>query len=162
MIKISNTLERLYVNEIKNYLTYTNFATRFKAMGLNNFSAFFTKQAEEEKVHSEKFRDFLVDMGYTPQYSEISNIPDYSQASVLEMAQEFVYLEQKTTHGIEEGSFEAMENKDLLSLDLLRWFLQEQVEELGKSKDFLDKIKMLGSSGNLASICLYDSEIEVD
>ena len=161
MIKINTTLEALYENEIRNSLIYLNFATRLQSLSLNNLAFYFNLQSEEEKTHSEKFKDFLVDMDYVPQLRGINNIPDYSQATVLEIAEDFLKLEKIVTENLELAYIEAEENRDFLSVTLLHWFINEQIEELGKAKDFLDKIRMVLSSGNLASLVLFDIEIEV-
>jgi ferritin len=106
-------------------------------------AAFMYKQAEEERGHMHKFIHFLSEVG---EPARVAGIPEPA-ASYKDIEQVFetaLKHEKKVTASINNIYTVASENKDYAVTSLLKWFIDEQVEEEATVRKILDIIKMAG------------------
>jgi ferritin len=146
---ISNKLEEAINKQIGAEfgasLQYVSIASYFDADDLPQLAAFFYRQADEERVHAMKFVNFLIDAGAQVR---IPAIPDtkYDFKSAEECAELALSWEQDVTKMINTLMDIAVDDKDYISQDFLRWFVTEQLEEISTMETLLATVRRAGSN----------------
>lgn len=126
------------------YLGLSAFAS---AKGYNGCASWFMVQYQEEMAHGMKLYHYLDDQGAT---IELLDIQAYNHKgdSIKEAFIEALEHEQKMTKWLNELSDLAMSEKDHATYNMLQWFVMEQVEEEALFGEIIDKINLIGESGN--------------
>ncbi len=126
-------------------LQYYSIAAYFDADDLPQLAAFFYRQAEEEKMHAVKFLHYVVEAGGQ---LRISAIPatKYDFGSAEEAAQLALDWETEVTNQINALMDLAVEQKDHIAQDFLRWFVTEQLEEISTMSTLLSVIRRAGDN----------------
>jgi ferritin len=132
-MKIDSTVLKLIQRQISiensNNLIYIELANWCSFNGYDGAAKLFTRQAEGEIEHRDRFRSYLLDLGYLPEsftldkfdYDDIENLEDTVYAALA--------LEQNTTKHILAIKEAANNADDYVSSKLINWFLAEQREE---------------------------------
>jgi ferritin len=148
---LSKKLEKAFNDQVNaemysSYL-YLSMAAFFQNQNLPGFAGWMKAQAQEELFHSMKFYDYIMERGGQVVLAPIAGPPTEweSPRAVMEATLEH---EQKVTGLINNLVNLAMEEKDHASTIFLQWFVSEQVEEEDSVSDVLNKIKLMGDSGN--------------
>jgi ferritin len=146
-MKIDNTVLKLMQKQISvenaNHLVYIELANWCSFNGYDNAAELFTKQAEGELTHRDRFRSYLLDLGYMPDaftlnkfdYGAIENLEDTVFAALA--------LEQNTTRQILAIKEAANNTDDYVSSEMVNWFLAEQREEESLFIGLVDKINQM-------------------
>lgn len=124
--------------ELGAHLQYTNIAAYFDTEGLPQLTAFFTRQAGEEHMHAMKFVNYIIDAGGQVRIPTVEG-PKYDFASAMEAVQLSLDWEMEVTRQINALMNLAIEQKDHIAQDFLRWFVTEQLEEVS-TMDTLVKV----------------------
>lgn len=126
--------------------TYQYITTFFKDRGLNGFATWFKAQAKEEVAHAQKFIDFIQDRDGHVVFEEIKAVkPDL--VSSVKGAIEYSLAHEKMVSGaIYDLLTLAIEEKDYATENLLRWFIDEQVEEESTFRGILDAVVFLNDN----------------
>jgi bacterioferritin B len=116
---------------------YVAIGAHYAAQTFPQLSAFFYKQAEEEREHAMKMVTYLLDRDANVHFGAIEeprgDFPDHVAPISHGLEQE-----KRVTVQI-NGLFEiARETRDYQSEQFLRWFLEEQVEEEATMSDLLE------------------------
>lgn len=117
---------------------YIAVATWCDAEALPEMAKYFTKQADEERMHALKMVQFLNDTDQKVTFPAIS-APKSDFESVEEVFQTSYDQEVQVTDQIKAIYDAAAEHNDRVTQNFLQWFLEEQVEEVA-SMDSLLKI----------------------
>lgn len=132
-MKIDSTVLKLIQRQISvensNNLIYIELANWCSFNGYDGAAKLFARQAEGEIEHRDRFRSYLLDLGYLPEsftldkfdYDDIENLEDTVYAALA--------LEQNTTKHILALKEAANNADDYVSSKLINWFLAEQKEE---------------------------------
>ena len=125
-------------HEFSAFLQYVAVSTWFDAEALPGLARYFSKQADEERMHAMKMVQFLND---TDQEVALPGIPQPkgSFGSVEEAIQLAYDQEVQVTEQIKAIYDAAAGANDRITQNFLQWFLEEQVEEVA-SMDTLLKI----------------------
>jgi ferritin len=127
---------------------YVNIAAYFDSESLPELAAFFYRQADEERMHAMKFVHYIVDAGGKVAIPAIDE-----PIAALESAEHAVKLslewELEVTNQINQIMNMAIEEKDHIAQDFLRWFVNEQLEEVSTMDELLTVIRRAGESGLL-------------
>ena len=99
-------------------------------------SAFFYKQAEEEREHALKMVNYLVDRGHEPDIGSVE-APRKAFADHVEPIRLALEQERTVTVRISELFEIARDTRDYASEQFIHWFLEEQVEEEASMSDLL-------------------------
>lgn len=126
-------------------LQYYSIAAYFDADDLPQLAAFFYRQAEEEKMHTVKFLHYVVEAGGQLQISAIP-ATKYDFGSAEEAAQLALDWETEVTNQINALMDLAVEQKDHIAQDFLRWFVTEQLEEISTMSTLLSVIRRAGDN----------------
>lgn len=121
-------------------LQYNNIAAYFDADNLPSLAAFFYRQATEEHMHAMKFLNYIVDAGGQVRIPAIEACKsDFADA--VEAAGLALDWEQEVTRQINDLMNLAIQQKDHIAQDFLRWFVTEQLEEIATMERLLSIIK---------------------
>ena len=146
--KIIDGINEQIGHEFAAMLQYTAIAAHFDSEALPELAAYFTKQAEEEKVHAHKFIKYVVDTGARV------NIPAIPAPKCrFKTAEEAVKLsleqEKHVTTQVNTLVRTAKEDSDYTTDNFLRWFVEEQLEEVSTMQDLLGTVQRAGEENLL-------------
>jgi ferritin len=116
-------------NEMHASLQYTSISAYFDAENLPELSAFFARQATEERDHALRFVKFIVDVGGRVEIPQIG-APKHEFGSALEAVQLSLRWERTVTEQIYALADIAREENNYIALRFLDWFVTEQLEEI--------------------------------
>jgi ferritin len=129
-------------------LQYTAIAAHFDSEALPQLSAYFARQAEEEKEHAHRFIKFVTDAGGR---AVIPAIP--APQPSFKKAEDAVKLsldqEVKVTEQINHLVKLAKEASDYITDNFLQWFLGEQLEEVASMQALLNAVRRAGEDNLL-------------
>ncbi|RMG40664.1 MAG: ferritin [Candidatus Dadabacteria bacterium] len=125
---------------------YFSMAAYCEAKSLDGFASWMKVQAQEELSHALKIYDYLIDRGATVTMLAIEQ-PKVKFNSVLDAFQTALKNEEDLGTRFNELSEIAREEKDNITYSFLKWFLDEQVEEVALVSSVIDKLKLIGDNG---------------
>ncbi len=134
------------VNELHASHLYLSMAAYFNHQGLRGCAAFMLEQSEEEREHAMRFYDHLVGRDARVEIGVVPETPNAweSPRAAFEDALEH---EKKVTGQI-EAIFEAAESAgDRPLMNMLDWFVDEQVEEERTFRRILELFDHIGDEG---------------
>lgn len=135
-------------NEFAAMLQYTAIAAHFDAESLPELSAYFAKQAEEEKLHAHKFIQYVVDIGARAGIPAIPT-PQCRFETAAQAVQLSLDQEKKVSQQINAIVHIAKEESDYTTDTFLQWFVKEQLEEVSSMTDLLNIVQRAGEANLL-------------
>jgi ferritin len=135
------------------YLAMSNDATE---KGFKGAASWFMLQFHEEQEHALKFSKYLQDQNAKVELFAIEE-PRKTWADLLEMFKETLAHEQHVTACINELANQATVEKDHATQSMLRWFIDEQVEEESSVNDVIWMLEM--SAGSKGAIFMADRQL---
>ncbi|MGL5414385.1 MAG: ferritin [Clostridium sp.] len=135
------------------YLAMSAFAEASDLPGVANF---FRVQAKEELDHAMKFYDYIFQKGGTVTLEKV-DMPRKNYNSIIEVFEEGFKHEQLVTSKIYNLTDIATAEREHATISLLKWFIDEQVEEENNFKTLLKKVRRL--EGNPTGMYMIDDEL---
>jgi len=135
---------------------YLSMSAYFASTGMAGFSNWMRVQAQEEMVHAMKFFDHVNERGGKVTLKAIEG-PETTWPSAVAAFEHVYEHEQKVTGLINDLMNLAIDEKDHASRSFLQWFVDEQVEEEDSASTVLDRLKLIGDSGN--GLFMMDREL---
>lgn len=135
---------------------YLSMSAYCSSLDLDGFANFFTVQAEEEKFHAMKFFDYVTQMEGRVLLKGMPD-PKVEFSSILSVFEEALAHEKIVTSRIYKLSDLAFEEREHATISLLKWFIDEQVEEEKNLNTIIKKIKRI--EDNSAALYLLDTEL---
>ncbi len=126
-------------------LQYVSIATYFDADDLPELAAFFYRQADEEKMHAMKFAHYVVEAGGQVRIPAIAE-SKYDFGNATEAVNAALDWEMEVTKQINALMDLAIEQKDHIAQDFLRWFVTEQLEEVSTMSTLLKVVQRAGDN----------------
>jgi len=124
--------------------------------GFEGIASWMSVQAEEEVFHAKKIYNFINEKGGRVELESIEKPPvDFD--SVQAMFEGALEHEQFVTKSINELVDLAQEENDHATEIFLQWFVEEQVEEEDSVESILDKLELIGDSGQ--GLLMFDKEL---
>jgi len=146
--KLTKAMNEQVGNELQASNQYTNIATYFDADSLPELASFFYLQSDEERMHAMKFVHYIVEAGgkvAIPKIGEpLATIESAEYAVKLSLDWELTVTEQ-----INNLMSLAISEMDFIGQDFLRWFVNEQLEEVSTMDELLSVVRRAGDSGLL-------------
>ncbi|MDA3733421.1 ferritin [Niameybacter massiliensis] len=136
--------------------TYLAMAGYCESIDLVGFANFFRVQAKEELDHAMKFYEFVYQKNGSVELEQIDK-PQVTYNGASDVFQKGYEHEQLVTKKIYELTDVAYETKEHATISLLKWFIDEQVEEENNFNTLLKKVKRCES--NPAALYLLDDEL---
>jgi ferritin len=146
--KLASSMNQQVGNELGAANQYVNIAAYFDSESLPQLAAFFYRQADEEREHAMKFVHYIVAAGgkvAVPGIEQpLAEIDSAEHAAKLSLDWEL-----EVTNQINSLMGMAAEENDYIGQDFLRWFVNEQLEEVSTMDELLSVIRRAGPQGLL-------------
>ena len=136
--------------------TYLAMAAYAEANDFEGFANFFRVQAKEELSHAMKLYEYIFQKGGTVELDAIEK-PEADYENIVDLFEKGYAHEQIVTSRIYNLVDIATEDKEHATLSLLRWFVDEQVEEENNFSSLVKKVKR--SIDNPAALYMLDDEL---
>ncbi len=135
---------------------YVAMAAYCASMDLDGFENFFLVQAEEERFHGSKLYTFINEVGGRV---KISGYPDPKNefSSLLEAFEVALGHEKLVTERIYKLMDIAYQESEYATISILKWFIDEQVEEMNMFNKLIQKLKMVGD--NISALMTLDGQL---
>ena len=115
--------------------------------GFNGTAKWMTLQFEEEQEHALKFSKYLQNQGEKVELAAM-DAPKTEWTGILDMFKDALLHEKKVTAWINDLYTLALEEKDYATQSMLKWFIDEQVEEEANCNEAINALEMVGQSAN--------------
>ncbi|WP_024552304.1 non-heme ferritin [Franconibacter helveticus 513] len=142
--------------ELYSSLLYQQMSAWCSYHSFEGAAAFLRRHAQEEMTHMQRLFDYLTDTGGLPQINAIAS-PFAHYASLDELFKATYEHEQLITHKINELAHAAMTSQDYPTFNFLQWYVAEQHEEEKLFKSVIDKLTLVGKSGE--ALYFIDKEL---
>jgi len=136
--------------------TYLAMAAYAESVDLSGIAIFFRVQAQEELFHAMKLYDYIFQKNGVVELEKIDK-PEGKYESIIDVFETGYKHEQLVTSRIYKLADIASEEKEHATISLLRWFIDEQVEEENTFNTLLKKIKR--AEDNPAALYMLDEEL---
>jgi bacterioferritin B len=137
---------------------YLAIAGYFREKELTLLHKIFVKQSNEEREHALKFLEYLWDTNNNVELPAVPAAKPGFTSSEDAVANALTW-EKEVTRRINELMAIAIEDKDYLSQNFLKWFVSEQLEEENSMQQLLSVIRMSGER-NLLMVEGYLSHLK--
>ncbi len=154
--KMLDALNKQMNAELYSWYLYLAVAAYFESELLQGCAKWMKIQAGEEMGHAMKFFDFMGERGARADTAKI-DAPKAQWKSVLEVFTETLEHERKVTAGIHKLVDLAREIKDHATDNFLKWFVDEQVEEVDSVSHLLEIAKL--ANKNLLHLEAYVAQM---
>ncbi len=143
--KMEEAINRQVTHEFEAERAYLSIAAYFESLSLSGFAHWMQKQAAEERTHALKFFKFVCERGGIVSLDALPKPPSGfgSPLAAFEAAYEF---ELGTTKKIDALYELSIAEKDHATSAMLKWFIDEQVEEEDNAMRNIEQVKMAGES----------------
>lgn len=136
---------------------YLSMAAYAKAKSLDGFANWFEIQAKEELDHAMGFYHYILDVHGQVELEAIAK-PERDFENPLALFKAGLKHEQHITGRIHFLYDLAEKEKDHALKSLLKWYLDEQVEEEANASKYVDKLSLAGQDG--AALLMLDAELQ--
>lgn len=144
--KIEEALNAQINAEMWSAYLYLSMAAYCHSQGNPGMGKWFEVQFQEEQDHAKIFFNYVISRGGNVVLKPIEAVPT-TWNSVLEVFESTLEHEQKVTALINNlFAITAVEN-DYATQSMLKWFIDEQVEEEETAQNIIDNLKMIKDNG---------------
>ncbi|HQV32864.1 MAG TPA: ferritin [Calditrichia bacterium] len=154
--KITTALNQQIAMEAYAANYYLAMASWCDQQGLEGSAGFFYAQAEEEREHMMKIFHFVNDADGKAIAPAIAQPPSDFE-SLAAICKTALGHEQKVTAAIHAIQKQAMSEGDYRTINLMNWFVDEQLEEENQMQGIMDKLKLIGNDGT--GLYMLDKEL---
>lgn len=145
-VKIEEALNAQINAEMWSAYLYLSMAAYCHEQGLAGMANWFEVQFKEEQDHAMIIYKHLVARGGRVKLAPIAEV-ETEWASPLAVFENTLTHEKKVTSLINELYALATEEKDYATQSMLKWFIDEQVEEEENVKTLIDNLRMIKDNG---------------
>lgn len=124
--------------------------------GFKGAASWFGVQFTEEQAHAFKFAKYLQDQGVKVELTTIE-APKTEWPDLLAMFKDALAHEKKVTAWINKIAELAVADADFATLNMLQWFINEQVEEESNVSDAIWMLEM--SAGSKGALFMADKTL---
>lgn len=154
--KLFNAINNQITYEFSSAHVYLAMQSYFAANDLNGFANFFKVQVQEEQFHAMKFFDYINQMGGRFLIEAIPE-PINEFESVIHAFREAYAHEKSVTQRVYQLMDIATEEREHATISLLKWFIDEQVEEENTINSIIKKLERIGD--DKAALYMLDAEL---
>jgi len=131
--------------ELNSAYLYSAMQAYFLSINLEGFAHWMNVQTQEEKTHADKFYNFINERNARIELEAIPK-PQKDWKSVLDAFEAAYKHEQYITGRINKLMEQAKAENDYATESLLKWFVDEQVEEEASTLKVVETLKMIKES----------------
>lgn len=154
--KLMNAINDQINYELYSANVYLAMQSYFASNDLDGFANFFKVQIQEETFHANKFFDYLSQMGGRVIIGSMP-APQSDFESVLHVFKEALAHERTVTQRVYNLMDIATEEREHATISLLKWFIDEQVEEETNFGGIVKRLERMGEDS--AALYMLDSEL---
>ena len=154
--KLLNEINKQIKYELESAHYYVAMEAYFDSNDLPGFAHFFKVQAEEERFHAQKFYNFVYEMDKDVELTPLELVGKKFD-SCVDVFKKALEHEKFVTSRIYELMEIAEEEREYATQSMLKWFIDEQVEEENTMKDMIVKVKRVENSPN--GLYMLDKEL---
>jgi ferritin len=154
--KMMEAINRQINREFFSGYLYLSAAIFLETNNFDGMAHWMKIQAKEEFEHGMKFYGFIIERGGSVSLTGIE-APKSDWKSPLEIFQYAYDHEKKVTEMINNLIDIAKSENDNAALELLNWFIKEQVEEEANSSKIAAKLSLVGD--NAGGLFIIDGEL---
>jgi ferritin len=154
--KMTKTINDQITHELFSGHLYLSMAAYCASIDLDGFANFFVIQEQEERFHAMKFFHYLIEQDRDVAVAGLDQ-PETQWKSLEDVFDAAWKHEQKVTGLINNLMKIAIEENDFATQSLLKWYIDEQVEEEATMLGILKKIRLVGDKGH--GILMLDTEL---
>ena len=125
---------------------YLSMSADFSAKGLPGFANWMEMQIAEEQSHGLKFLNYMLSRGAHPELRQIDKVQN-TWNTPLDAFKDALAHEQVVTKLINDIYSLATQEKDYATQSMLKWFIDEQVEEEESVQAIIDTLALVGDNG---------------
>lgn len=155
--RLEEELNKQLNAEMYSSYLYLSMSACLASINLNGFSNWMKIQFEEEQAHAMKLFQYIIDRGGRVSLMPIADPPG-EWNNIIDVFEATYTHEQEVTRLINELVNISIEEKDHATVNLLHWFVSEQVEEEATVSDILDQLKLIDGKG--AGLFMLDRELK--
>ena len=150
-------LKMLRTHELKNSITYKSLAHQLRSEGLFNLADYLTEWSGHERDHSDMVEKYLESMDIQVPFE---SIPETKLIDDITKFYEVILDAEITTTKLWEKALEKAYEEEFsgTASEMAKWFVNEQIEEMGKTNDLISQVKPF--TGNLALLHLFDQNFK--
>jgi ferritin len=156
MSKLYDDLNEQMNFELESAYIYATMSAYLDAQNMKGMTHFMDCQVKEEMSHAARIKNFLQETGYGVKYRPL-NPGDGKFASIAEVFQKALAHEKVVTSRIHALVDAAREENDQRVLNLLAWFVDEQIEEEDTFGTLAERLERI--DGNWAGLYILDGEL---
>lgn len=144
--KLEEALNKQINAEFWSAYLYLSMSAHFAKEGKTGFANWFKVQALEENDHAMKFFEYIISRGGEVNIMPIKEVP-HAWASPIDAFKAALAHEKQVTAMINGLMTLANEEKDYATSSMLKWFIDEQVEEEATAQEYIDSLEMIQDNG---------------
>jgi len=141
---LENALNQQVNAELWSAYLYLSISYDMDSKGYEGMAKWFASQAKEEFAHASRFMKFIGEMEGKVTLLPIEAVKQEWDAP-LEAFEETLKHEKVVTAKIRALMDLALELKDYATQNMLKWFIDEQVEEEDSARKIVEKLTRVGS-----------------
>jgi ferritin len=153
---VQQALNKQITYEFSASHAYMAMAAYFESLNLAGFASWFRVQSDEEREHAERIFDYVVDRGGRVALGALPE-PQSEFANPLDAMEHALQHERNVTAAIHTIYALATRENDYATQSMLKWFIDEQVEEEKNADDVIQRLKLIGSDGT--GLLLIDRQL---
>lgn len=154
--KMIQTLNYRIQEEEQSARIYLGMTMWLSDKGYSGAAKLFKHYSDEEYTHADKARQMLLAHGIQPKTPTLA-APKESFKSLPEIIKLGHIHEQEITRQCQDLAALAQKEQNYMVLELALWYCKEQVEELDKFQNFLDRLESFGTAPDV--LRLLDAEM---
>lgn len=147
MSKLYDNLNEQMNFELESAYIYAAMAAYLDAQNMKGMAHFMDEQAKEEMSHAAKIKNFLQQTGYGIKYRTL-NPGDGQFDSIEAVFKKALAHEKVVTSNIDKLVKQAREEEDQRVLNLLAWFVDEQIEEEDTFGVLVERLERINGQWN--------------
>lgn len=154
--KIEEAINAQINAEMWSAYLYLSMAAHCHAIGQPGMAKWFEVQFREEQDHAKIMYNYVISRGANVTLRPIDAVPT-TWESILDVFESTLAHEQKVTSLINNLFALTTAENDYATQSMLKWFIDEQVEEEDNVRNILDNLRML--NGNGYGLFMVDKEL---
>ncbi len=144
---IEKALNKQLNTEMYSAYLYLSMSAYLSSIHLNGFASWMKIQFQEEQDHAMKLFDYILNRDGNVELESIDKVQT-EWNGVINVFENVLAHERTITTSINELVNTAIDAKDHATVNLLQWFVSEQVEEEAGVSDILDQLKLIEGKGS--------------
>ncbi|MDD4142566.1 MAG: ferritin [Bacteroidales bacterium] len=144
--KVEKAINAQINAELWSAYLYLSMSAYCQDKGYSGIANWFAVQFKEEQDHAMIFFNYVVSRGGRVTLAPIDVVPT-EWKSALDAFEETLKHEQKVTSLINDLYALATKENDYATQSMLKWFIDEQVEEEENAQDIINNLKMIKDNG---------------